>query len=126
MRKKIFWGFVVLLISVYGFAQDFNPAQPRVVFSSPGSGEFYVDKQIFLNTAVRAITDYFRRYKPEAQVVSENRVQGTASYGKHSVTIYVNVTEDNKYTVSIESTVNQDYIDKWIANIERRIANYLR
>ncbi|MDR1277163.1 MAG: hypothetical protein LBK02_00270 [Treponema sp.] len=126
MRKKIFLGFAVLLISVYGFGQDFSPAKPNVVFSSPGNGEFYVDKQIFLNTAVRAIMEYFRRYKPEAQIVSENRGQGTVSYGRYPVTIYVDIPENNKYTISIESTVRQAYIDKWIANIEKKIANYLR
>jgi hypothetical protein len=126
MRKKIFLGFAVLLISAYGFGQDSSPAKPNVVFGSPGSGEFYVDKQVFLNTAVRAIVGYFRRYKPEAQVVSENRVQGSASYGRHPITIYVDIPEDNKYTISIESPVRQPYIDRWIANIEKRIKDYLR
>jgi hypothetical protein len=125
MWKRIFWGFTVFLISTYGFGQDSSPVGPRVVSNSPGKGEFFVDKQVFLNTAVQSITEYFRRYKPKAQMVSENTVQGTASYGRYPVTIYVNIPEDNKYTISIESTVRQDYIDKWIANIEQRIINYL-
>jgi hypothetical protein len=126
MRKKIFLSFVALLISAYGFGQSSSPVGPRVVSNSLGKGEFFVDKQVFLNTAVQSITGYFRRYKPKAQIVSENMVQGTASYGRYPVTIHVDISEDNKYTISIKSTVRQDYINKWIANIEQRIINYLR
>jgi hypothetical protein len=73
-----------------------------------------------LEIAQNEVLNYFRRYKPQAEISGE-KVIGTAQYGKYAVAIEITAGSGQNFDIDIRSDVKESYIKKWKANLRKNI-----
>jgi len=78
---------------------------------------------VFVGHAVRATTEYFRRYSP--RVVSNDGSQAvvSAQFGRHPVTVNISSLGDNR--IALESTAEPSRIQYWLNNLQQRTNNHI-
>jgi hypothetical protein len=78
-----------------------------------------VGKTEFVKIAIYETQKYFHRYAP--QVISQDNTSAiiTAAYRRYPVKITIKAGDE--YRITVSSTIEDRYIDKWIANLEKNV-----